>query len=141
MDDSGNELVLGAKTAVVWIFVIYLVHTIGELCLSPVGLSSVTKLSPQRIVGVMMGMWFLASAAGNFLAGIVATSTSSEEYRNLQKEFKDLGQEGYANIPYTEIEKIGFVDAYTAVGWGAIGFSILLMLLSPLLVKMMHGIK
>ena len=141
IDDSGKEIFIGAKTAVIWIFVIYLVHTIGELCLSPVGLSSVTKLSPQRIVGVMMGMWFLASAAGNFVAGIVATSTSSEEFRALKKDFEDLGQEGYANIPYTEIEKIGFVDAYTTVGWGAIAFSVLLMALSPFLVKMMHGTR
>ena len=47
----------GIQTGVIWIMLIYLLHTIGELCLSPVGLSSVTKLSPQRIVGMMMGMW------------------------------------------------------------------------------------
>ena len=49
----------GLQTGVIWIVLIYLLHTLGELCLSPVGLSSVTKLSPQRIVGFMMGMWFL----------------------------------------------------------------------------------
>ena len=48
----------GLQTGVLWIILIYLLHTLGELCLSPVGLSSVTKLSPQRIVGFMMGMWF-----------------------------------------------------------------------------------
>ena len=50
----------GLQTGVFWIILIYLLHTLGELCLSPVGLSSVTKLSPQRIVGFMMGMWFLS---------------------------------------------------------------------------------
>merc|ERR1711965_783419 len=65
----------GLQTGVIWIMLIYLLHTIGELCLSPVGLSSVTKLSPQRIVGMMMGIWFLASAAGNFVAGLVAKAT------------------------------------------------------------------
>ena len=49
----------GLQTGVFWIILIYFLHTLGELCLSPVGLSSVTKLSPQRIVGFMMGMWFL----------------------------------------------------------------------------------
>ena len=48
----------GLQTGVLWIVLIYFLHTLGELCLSPVGLSSVTKLSPQRIVGFMMGMWF-----------------------------------------------------------------------------------
>ena len=57
----------GLQTGVFWIILIYLLHTLGELCLSPVGLSSVTKLSPQRIVGFMMGMWFFASAAGNYV--------------------------------------------------------------------------
>ena len=57
---------------------IYLLHTLGELCLSPVGLSSVTKLSPQRIVGFMMGMWFFASAAGNYVAGLIAKATAGD---------------------------------------------------------------
>ena len=68
----------GLQTGVMWIILIYLLHTLGELCLSPVGLSSVTKLSPQRIVGFMMGMWFFASAAGNYVAGLIAKATSSE---------------------------------------------------------------
>ena len=146
LTSDGVEVAL--KTSVFWIFVIYLVHTIGELCLSPVGLSSVTKLAPQRIVGIMMGMWFLASAAGNFVAGLVAKATSTEEYRALVDQFdkyKDSENPAevalYENMPYTTIEKTGFIDAYTTVGWGAIGFAVLLLILSPLLVKMMHGTK
>ena len=50
----------------------YFLHTTGELCLSPVGLSSITKLSPRRFVGQMMGIWFMAAALGNLLAGLVA---------------------------------------------------------------------
>ena len=68
----------GLQTGVFWIILIYLLHTLGELCLSPVGLSSVTKLSPQRIVGFMMGMWFFASAAGNYVAGLIARATASD---------------------------------------------------------------
>ena len=55
-----------------WLVVTYFFHTTGELCLSPVGLSSITKLSPKRLVGQMMGIWFMAAALGNLLAGLVA---------------------------------------------------------------------
>ena len=55
-----------------WLIATYFFHTTGELCLSPVGLSSITKLSPQRFVGQMMGIWFMAAALGNLLAGLVA---------------------------------------------------------------------
>ena len=55
-----------------WLVVTYFFHTTGELCLSPVGLSSITKLSPKRFVGQMMGIWFMAAALGNLLAGLVA---------------------------------------------------------------------
>ncbi len=53
-----------------WLVGLYFLHTIGELCLSPVGLSIVTKLAPPRIVGAMMGLWFLSIAVGNKLAGM-----------------------------------------------------------------------
>ena len=55
-----------------WLTALYLLHTLGELCLSPVGLSLVTKVAPRQIVGLLMGFWFLATAIGNFLAGWVA---------------------------------------------------------------------
>jgi len=56
-----------------WLIATYLVHTVGELCLSPVGLSAVTKLAPQRFVGQLMGMWFLSTALGNLVAGLFAS--------------------------------------------------------------------
>ncbi len=55
-----------------WLTVVYLLHTFGELCLSPVGLSAMTKLAPARIAGLMMGVWFLATSVGNFIAGRLA---------------------------------------------------------------------
>jgi POT family proton-dependent oligopeptide transporter len=55
-----------------WLVVVYLLHTFGELCLSPVGLSAMTKLAPARIAGLMMGVWFLATSVGNFIAGRLA---------------------------------------------------------------------
>jgi POT family proton-dependent oligopeptide transporter len=55
-----------------WLFGVYLLHTIGELWLSPVGLAAMTRLAPERVVGQMLGVWFLASSLGNFLGGSVA---------------------------------------------------------------------
>ena len=60
------------KTAVMWLAVYYLIITFGELCLSPMGLSLVTKLAPRRLVGLMMGGWFLATAIGNKLSGFIS---------------------------------------------------------------------
>ena len=62
----------GGRVTPAWLFAVYFLHTIGELCLSPVGLSTMTKLAPARIVGQMMGIWFLASSVGNFIGGQVA---------------------------------------------------------------------
>ncbi|HEX4964538.1 MAG TPA: peptide MFS transporter [Thermoanaerobaculia bacterium] len=62
----------GARVTPVWLLVVYMCHTIGELCLSPVGLSAMTKLAPARIVSQMMGIWFLADSLGNFAGGQVA---------------------------------------------------------------------
>ena len=116
----------GLQTGVIWIVLIYLLHTLGELCLSPVGLSSVTKLSPQRIVGFMMGMWFFASAAGNYVAGLIARATSS-------------GSSGVSGEVYNLAQKQSFIDVYTDVGLMAIGCGIVLALITPLLKKLMHG--
>lgn len=62
----------GAKVGVGWLLATYFLHVVGEMCLSPVGLSTVTKLAPARVTGLMMGAWFLASAVGNYLGGRVA---------------------------------------------------------------------
>ena len=116
----------GLQTGVIWIILIYLLHTLGELCLSPVGLSSVTKLSPQRIVGFMMGMWFFASAAGNYVAGLIARATASES-------------SGVSNDVFDLTQKQSFMDVYTDVGLMAIGCGIFLAILTPILKKLMHG--
>jgi POT family proton-dependent oligopeptide transporter len=62
----------GGKVSPLWLIAVFFIHTIGELCLSPVGLSTVSKLAPVRMVGLMMGLWFLATSIGNYLAGQVA---------------------------------------------------------------------
>jgi POT family proton-dependent oligopeptide transporter len=62
----------GSRVSPSWLALTYLLHTFGELCLSPVGLSYVTKLAPRRFAGQMMGMWFLSLSLGNLIAGLVA---------------------------------------------------------------------
>lgn len=61
----------GARVGIHWLLLVYFTHTVGELFLSPVGLSAMTKLAPHRIVGQMMGIWFLGAATGNFIGGRV----------------------------------------------------------------------
>jgi len=61
-----------ALVSPMWLTVVYLLHTIGELCLSPVGLSTMTKLAPARLAGSIMGVWFMATSVGNFVGGRVA---------------------------------------------------------------------
>jgi POT family proton-dependent oligopeptide transporter len=63
----------GVQVSPVWLIVTYFLHTCGELCLSPVGLSAMTKLAPARIAGLMMGVWFLATSVGNFIGGRISS--------------------------------------------------------------------
>ncbi len=63
----------GVRVSPLWLALVYLLHTIGELCLSPVGLSAMTRLAPARIAGLVMGVWFLATSVGNYLGGAVAS--------------------------------------------------------------------
>ena len=73
----------GGKAGPMWLVMTYLLHTYGELCLSPVGLSSVTKLSPKRFVGQMMGIWFLAASLGNLIAGLLAGRFSADRVEEM----------------------------------------------------------
>lgn len=78
MAGAAGLVAAGHKVMPVWLMTTYLLHTFGELCLSPVGLSSVTKLAPRRLVGQMMGTWFLATSLGNLLAGLLAGEFSAD---------------------------------------------------------------
>lgn len=96
-------LVLGASfgatgiVPLVFLALCYLLHTTGELCLSPVGLSAVTKLAPQKIVGMVMGAWFLSISTGHMIAGFVnAMAGSKPEYAKALKIFDALEERGLA---------------------------------------------
>ncbi len=116
----------GEKTALIWLVLIYLLHTTGELCLSPVGLSMITKLSVLRVVGMMMGVWFLASAGANFIAGLIARLTSAPT------------QAGKVVDAAAAAAK--YMEVYRDVGLIAIGVGIFLLLISPVLRRGMHGV-
>ena len=68
----GAQFIEAGKVSPMWLVTTYFLHTVGELCLSPIGLSSITKLAPQRLVSQMMGTWFVGAALGNLIAGLVA---------------------------------------------------------------------
>lgn len=77
---GASEIYLGSGSGVSpgWLITTYVLHTFGEICLYPIGLSSVTKLSPRRIVGQMMGIWFMSLALGNLFAGLFAGEFNKE---------------------------------------------------------------
>ncbi len=87
---AAQQVVASGGTLLVspwWLVGSYLLQTLGELCLSPVGLSSMTKLSPRKFVGQMMGIWFLASALGNLIGGLVGGNVDPEKLDQMPKLF------------------------------------------------------
>ena len=87
---AANKVVASGGTVLVspwWLVGSYFFQTMGELCLSPVGLSSMTKLSPRKFVGQMMGIWFLASALGNLIGGLVGGHVDPEKHEQMPTLF------------------------------------------------------
>jgi POT family proton-dependent oligopeptide transporter len=105
----------GSLTPVIFIFLIYLIHTTGELCLSPVGLSAMNRLSPAHMASLIMGAWFFASATGNFAAGLISAATGGE----------GAGPERV-------------LEVYTRVGWLAVGLGVAMVVIAPLIRRLMH---
>ncbi|CAA0198126.1 peptide MFS transporter [Tenacibaculum maritimum] len=107
----------GVKVSMIWLVLAYLFHTLGELCLSPVGLSYVSKLVPARMIAFMFGMWYLAIAIGNKLAAVLGG-----QIENITKQY-DLST---------------FFLIFTIVPLVA---GVLVFLLNPVIKKLMHGVK
>ncbi len=101
------------------LFMVYVIQSIGELCLSPIGLSMVTKLAPVRLVGFGMGGWFLSTAIGNNLSGIFASHVSGEGGMSVESA----------------------LSGYTFGFWVLLGSGVFLFLIAPLIQKLMHGVK
>ena len=106
------------KVSPLWLVMVFLMHTFGELCLSPIGLSMVTKLSPAKLVSTMMGVWMGSFAAGNFVAS--------------QMKAISLWMEATFN---TSVPVFWFIAGETAVA------ALILLTLTPWLKRMMMGIK
>lgn len=117
---GSSNIPLGAKTAsvsMIWLVIAYLFHTMGELCISPVGLSNVSKLVPGRMISIMFGVWYLSIAIGNKIAGKMGGEMDS----------------------ITETSGMGhFFWIFTIVPFCA---AILVFISHPLLKKLMHGVK
>jgi POT family proton-dependent oligopeptide transporter len=110
-----------------WLAGLYLIHSLAELCISPVGLSMITKLSIARVVGLMMGVWFLSISVAQYFAGIVAQFASVETVG---------GQ-----VTNLKVSLNTYTGTFTTIAWIAIGAGVVLFLLSWPLQKWMHGAK
>ena len=125
-------LVLGAQFAgpdfrvpVVFLVLAYLLHTTGELCVSPVGLSQMTKLAPPAVVATIMATWFLASSWAQWVGGLIAQMTASE---TVAGQVLDPGK---ALATYVEVFKL--------IGFWGLGAGVLMLVASPILKKWAHG--
>ncbi|MFT4576171.1 MAG: POT family proton-dependent oligopeptide transporter [Polaribacter sp.] len=110
----------GAKTAsvsIIWLVIAYLLHTMGELCVSPVGLSYVSKLVPAKKIGMMFGIWYLVNFIGNFLAGFIGKSIDS----------------------IVEQHSMSFFFLIFTIIPAIVG--LIFLILNPLMKKLMHGIR
>ncbi len=117
-----------------WIIVgIYLFHTIGELFISPIGLSMVTKLAPENMTGTLMGAWFLSFSGSNFLAGQLAKLTGSKS--------EEAATAVSTVVPNAADSLFRYIDVYVTFGWIAVGVGLVVLIFSPKLTKLLHGIK
>ncbi|MDQ3143712.1 MAG: peptide MFS transporter [Pseudomonadota bacterium] len=114
---GANSVGPAAMTPVIFVFLLYLLHTTGELCLSPVGLSAMNRLAPKFMASLIMGAWFYMTAVGNFVAGKIGEAT---------------GGEG------GEMTKEATLEIYSKIGWVTIGVAVAVLLVSPLIKKLMH---
>jgi len=117
---GAGEIPQGAKTAsvsMVWLVIAYFFHTTGELCLSPVGLSYVSKLSPKKFLGLLFGFWFCSSAVANFVGGFLGSTIDKITAEHSMSYFFMI----FALIP-----------AVTAL---------LLIIFNPVLKRLMHGVN
>ncbi|MFA4940209.1 MAG: oligopeptide:H+ symporter [Brevundimonas sp.] len=123
---AGSQANEAFRVPLLFLFLTYFFHTIGELCLSPVGLSMITKLSVARVVGLMMGVWFLSSSVAHIVAGLIAKATATDTVA------------GVVTSPALALETYGSI--FGTIGWTGVGVGVFLLLISPLLKKGMAGV-
>jgi POT family proton-dependent oligopeptide transporter len=115
------------QVSVWWLVLLYLIHSLAELCISPVGLSMITKLAIARVVGLMMGVWFLSISVAQYVAGSVAQLASVETVGGQVTNFKvSLGI---------------YLGVFSNIGIAAMVLGVVLLLLSPLIQRWTHGVS
>lgn len=158
-----KDLGTSGKLGVIWLILLYLLHTWGELCLSPIGLSLVAKLAPKRFASLLMGVWFLGNAAGYALAGTLGAllpptgdkfTAAAAKGIDLQAILNGTGQPTADQMAFLNSQRIPttyptfagftihnlfeFFMVFVILSGAA---SIVLYALTPLLKRMMHGVK
>jgi POT family proton-dependent oligopeptide transporter len=116
-----------ARVPVIFLALAYLFHTTGELCLSPVGLSWMTKLSTPKLISTLMATWFLGSSGAQFLGGIIAQYTAAETVA------------GQVTDPAKALATS--IEVFSTIGWWSIGIGVAMALASPVLKRLAPGIK
>jgi POT family proton-dependent oligopeptide transporter len=114
---GANSVGPEVATPVIFVFLLYLLHTTGELCLSPVGLSAMARLAPSFMASLIMGAWFYMTAVGNFVAGKIGEATGGES---------------------GEMTKEATLGIYNTIGWITIGVAVAVLAVSPLIRRLMH---
>jgi POT family proton-dependent oligopeptide transporter len=115
------------QVGLAWLAGLYFIHSVAELCISPVGLSMITKLSIARIVGMMMGVWFLSISVAQYVAGVVAQGAS----------VATVG----GQVTNLKVSLATYLGQFTSIGWFAIIAGIVLLVLAFPLKYLMHGVK
>ena len=115
------------KVSIWWLALLYLIHSMAELCISPVGLSMITKLSIVRIVGLMMGVWFMSISVAQYVGGMIAQVASVETVG---------GQ-----VTNLAVSLQTYVDVFRAIGLASIGLGVLLFVLAFPIKRWMHGVQ
>jgi len=124
---TGNAANADFRVPLFFLFLTYFFHTLGELCLSPVGLSMITKLSVDRVVGLMMGVWFLSSSVAHIVAGLIAKATATDTVA------------GVVTNPELALQTYGSI--FGTIGLVGVGVGVFLLVISPILKKGMAGIR
>jgi POT family proton-dependent oligopeptide transporter len=124
---SGSTANEAFRVSLWWLVLTYFLHSIAELCISPVGLSMITKLSIARVVGMMMGVWFLSISIGEYLAGAAAQAAAVQTVG---------GQ-----VTNPELALNTYLHTFMTGGEMTMGAGVLLLVISPWLKKLMHGVN
>ena len=147
---AGNAVDEMARTPMSYLILGYFIYTAGELCLSPIGLSKMTELSPKKYLAFVMGVWFCSNFYGHYFAGKIATLTATNEsgetwlqagwLRNLIEVVTGLQYEAIQGLGNGFQQLYAYVSVYALFGYVALAVGILAILISPLIRKLMGDV-